>query len=131
MTLKTVKLSIVKGTEPKLNFQGNPLKRLDIPTNDCSIHYKMGVIQNHSAPRMRPIRLIYGPNSCLPPKWHVRCDVLCAGYFLYYHVTNCAFLHIYCMLHRYYVISQILNVWSIYLHLGSLWVSESYLFPHK
>ena len=95
---------------PNWNFRGTPFKKMrNIPTNYCD--------STSFSPKNGPIRLIYHKN------WHVGCDVLCAVYFSDYHTYiiyiyySCAFLH------KYYVISQILNVLSIYLHLGSLGVN--------
>lgn len=90
---------------PNWNFRGTPFKKMrNIPTNYCD--------STSFSPKNGPIRLIYHKNGMSD----VMCYVLYmfSDYHTYIYIYSCAFLH------KYYLISQILNVWSIYLHLGSL-----------
>ena len=105
---KPVKVSIVKGTEPQIEILGEP------PSKKWEIYQQITVIQHHSAPRMDPSVWYITRMACR--MWCVMCCI-CFQIIIHIYIYSCAFLH------KYYLISQILNVWSIYLHLGSLGVN--------
>lgn len=119
MTLKTRQIvHCQRDGTPNCKFRGTPLKKWDIYQQILIYTLQNGCDLTSFSPKNGPIRLIYHKNGMSV--------VMCYVLYFFRLSYSCAFPHIYYInLHKYCVISQILNAWSIYLHLGSLGVNVS------